>query len=148
MTMRLTHRRADGSFLAVVSDAPYHVVEGDPAYWEQALRDAAELGSELPFEPEIVRGLPTVDDYRRAIQVRIDTAASERGYDSGASCSSYANSTNQGWAAEATAFIAWRDAVWIYAYGELAKVSGGQRAQPTIDQFIAELPTLTWPEAA
>jgi len=49
------------------------------------------------------------------------------------------------WAAEAAAFAAWRDAVWTYAYAELAKVQAGQRAQPTVTDLIAELPAIIWP---
>ncbi|SDJ19164.1 Putative peptidoglycan binding domain-containing protein [Agrobacterium fabrum] len=37
------------------------------------------------------------------------------------------------------AFVAWRDNVWVYAYRQLAKVQGGQRSQPTIEQFLAEI---------
>ena len=48
--------------------------------------------------------------------------------------------------ADGRAFVAWRDAVWVYVYGELAKFEAGERAQPTIESFIAELPTMEWPE--
>ncbi|MCP4560058.1 MAG: hypothetical protein GY873_07930 [Bosea sp.] len=65
----------------------------------------------------------TVDDYRRAIQALIDSQAPGRSYDSGLTCASYVGSTNPVWTAEAQAFVAWRDAVWVYAYAELAKVA-------------------------
>jgi len=95
-----------------------------------------------PPEP----GPPTLDDYRIAIQAHIDATAQERQYDSGVSCASYVNSINPLWSAEATAFIAWRDAVWAYAFQELAKVENGEREQPTIDEFLSELPQIEWPE--
>lgn len=87
----------------------------------------------------------TAADYEQAIQKRVDATAAERRYSDGGSCSSYANSTNPAWAAEAQAFIAWRDAVWAHAYAEMAKVEAGERSQPSVEEFIAELPAMTWP---
>lgn len=89
--------------------------------------------------------LPTVDDYKTAIVAMLDGTALERRYDTALSIATYVGSTNPSWTAEATAFIAWRDAIWSYAYAELDKVLSGQREQPTIADFLAELPALTWP---
>lgn len=88
----------------------------------------------------------TVEDYRRAIQAHVDAAAQSRQYDSGITCASYLSSTNPGWAAEATTFIAWRDAVWTYAYTQLANVQAGLRETPDVEAFLAELPALAWPQ--
>jgi len=88
---------------------------------------------------------PTVDDYERAIQAHIDATARQRTYRNGDACATYISSTTPQWAAEAQAFVAWRDAVWAYAFGELAKVEQGQRAPPTVKEFIAELPKIQWP---
>lgn len=90
---------------------------------------------------------PTISDFAAAVQSHIDDAARSRGYNDSVSLASYVNSTLPQWAAEASAFVAWRDAVWIYAYGELGKVQAGQRALPTIDKMIAELPKIDWPAA-
>lgn len=38
--------------------------------------------------------------------------------------------------------VAWRDAVWAHAFAELGKVQHGQRPQPTVEDFIAELPVI------
>lgn len=95
-----------------------------------------------PYEPPP----PALDDYRRAIQSHIDATAQARNYDSGATCAGYVNSTNSAWAAEATAFVAWRDAAWAYAYAELAKVQDGARPQPTVAEIVGELPAIDWPE--
>jgi|GEM_PF-5980116 len=89
---------------------------------------------------------PTLEDYERAIQALIDATARERQYDSGVSCASYVNSTVQQWAAEAAAFVAWRDAVWAHAFTELDKVQQGLRVQPTVEEFLLELPVMQWPE--
>ena len=92
-------------------------------------------------------GLSPVDIYRLEIQAMIDAKASERQYDSGAALASYVNSTVELWATEAQAFVAWRDAVWIFALAELDKVQAGERDQPSVEDFLAELPEFEWPEA-
>lgn len=82
----------------------------------------------------------SVRDYEDAIQAHIDDAARSKLFHDGVTLASYAASTNPQWASEAQAFVAWRDQVWAYAYQELAKVQGGLREQPTVEQIIAELP--------
>lgn len=89
---------------------------------------------------------PTIDEYRQSIQACVDAKAAERGYDSGHAMATYTASAVAQWALEAQAFVAWRDAVWVYAFAELAKVESGEREQPTPEQICSELPTLDWPE--
>lgn len=86
-----------------------------------------------------------VEQFRSAIQAHVDTTARSRNYDGGNSLASYTLSTNPAWAAEATAFVAWRDAAWLYAYAELDKAMTGQRPVPTVEAFVAELPPIVWP---
>jgi len=88
-----------------------------------------------------------VAQYRAAIQAMIDRTANERQYDDGNSLASYVNSTVAGWANEAQSFVAWRDQVWAYALGELDKVQTGQREQPRVEDFLAELRAFEWPTA-
>lgn len=90
----------------------------------------------------------TVDGFRLAIQSHVDQTAQARRYDNGNSLASYVASTNEAWAAEAQAFVAWRDAVWVHAYAELDKVTSGERSVPGLDQFMDELPAMVWPEEA
>lgn len=86
--------------------------------------------------------------YQRAVQGRVESVAVDRGYNDGATCASYVNSTVPAWAAEAQAFIAWRDGVWTYALGELAKVETGLRPQPSITALLDELPEISWPHSS
>ncbi|WP_247996683.1 hypothetical protein [Brucella tritici] len=86
-----------------------------------------------------------INGYRTAIQSMIDAKAQEKQYDSGATLASYVNSTVPDWAAEAQAFVVWRDQVWAYALAELAKVQKSEREQPSVDDFLAELPAFEWP---
>lgn len=83
-------------------------------------------------------------EYTDALQLFLDKKARERQYDNAISLATYTSSTNAQWKAEADAFVAWRDAVYVYALSVLDSVQqGGQ--QPTIDDFIAGLPAIAWP---
>lgn len=108
----------------------------------------ADMGF-VPYEPPVPEP-PTpeqvIEAFRAAIQSHVDAQAVSRRYDSGNSLATYVNSTNAQWAAEAVAFVAWRDAVWAYAYGEMDRVLNGDREQPTIDELLEELPEMEWPE--
>jgi hypothetical protein len=94
-----------------------------------------------PPQPEPL----VLEDYRRAVQGHLDATAQERQYDNAVSLATYVTSGHPQWAAEAKAFVSWRDEVWAYALGELGKVMTGEREIPSIEDFIGELPRLTWP---
>lgn len=86
-----------------------------------------------------------VAQYRAAIQSMIDQTANERRYDDGNSLATYVNSTVPEWAAEAQAFVLWRDQVWMYSLGELEKVRNGERGVPSAREFLKETPKIAWP---
>lgn len=90
----------------------------------------------------------TLASYEAAIQAHIDAVAAARGYRDGWALAGYATSTVPAWAAEAAAYIAWRDTVWVGVHAELARVQAGEREPPTVEGLIAELPAIAWPEAA
>lgn len=104
--------------------------------------EIAEIG--IPPEPIP----PTITDYENAIQDLVDSTAREKQFRDGVTLASYTASTKPKWAAEAQAFVAWRDNVWFYAYGELSKVQAGQRPQPTVEQFLGEIAPIAWPVAS
>lgn len=81
-----------------------------------------------------------------AVQRHLDSTAKTRGYDGILSLASYAPSTVPKFAAEGSAGVAWRDAVWAYCWGVLADVGNGLRQIPTAAELVAELPTMAWPE--
>lgn len=84
--------------------------------------------------------------FEQAIQARLNEAAIAARYDSIATAVSYAEEPavpkfqNDG-----KAFRAWRSLIWAYAYEQLALVLAGGREQPTVDEFLAELPALELP---
>lgn len=111
-------------------------------------QDIADRGF-VPYvapEPEPPTPEEVIEAFRSAIQMHVDQIAVSRRYDSGNSLATYVNSTVAQWAAEATTFVAWRDAVWAYAYAEMDKVLDGLREKPTIESFLDELPEIVWPE--
>jgi hypothetical protein len=46
----LTFRRANGTFVGIVNQAPYHIVQSDPLFLD-AVAMAAVMGDALPYEP-------------------------------------------------------------------------------------------------
>lgn len=86
-----------------------------------------------------------LEEYRQALQGHVNSVAREKDYENALSCASYVVSTNEVWKAEAEAFIAWRDSVWLYVLGELPKFENGDRPLIPVDEFILELPVLMWP---
>ncbi|UIY28683.1 hypothetical protein LZK73_18305 [Neorhizobium galegae] len=86
-----------------------------------------------------------MEAYQAAIQAMIDETARSKLFNDGVTMASYVASTVGLWAAQAQAFVAWRDKVWQYAYSELSKVQAGERSQPSVDKFLGELPEIVWP---
>lgn len=78
------------------------------------------------------------------VQERIDFTAQSRQYNNGVYCASYAQSTNPTWAAEATAFIAWRDDIFAYALEVYSDIQEGKPI-PTQEEFVAGFPEIVWP---
>lgn len=87
---------------------------------------------------------PTLADYQAAIEAHVEATARERGYSSAVSCASYVGSTVPAWAAEAAAFVVWRDQIWLEVFQALAAVQQGA-APPTIAGLIARFPAMEWP---
>ncbi|KSV64046.1 hypothetical protein N185_35350 [Sinorhizobium sp. GW3] len=86
--------------------------------------------------------------YTVAIQHHLDAKARERQYDGIQTAITYRGDPNPQYHAEGEALFAWRSAVWTYSTAELAKVLGGERARPNLEDFIGELPEFVWPEVA
>jgi len=90
---------------------------------------------------------PTVEDiiarFMPQLQAWMDGTAQQNGYDSVVSCVSYKDSGVTQWAADAAAMIAWRDAVWQWAYQQqptLDAMTPEQIAALTPDYIIAQAP--------
>ena len=128
-------------------DFPDNAVIISTDQWAEFLRNPGTRkfidGEVVEYTPPAL--LPTVDDYRKSVQSLLDARVTERQYDNGATLASYVNSTNEQWAAEARAFVVWRDQVWAYALAELDKAQSGEREQPSVEVLLNELPVFEWP---
>lgn len=133
----------ESGFPTVVHEATYL-----PGWYVNVLVPEPANGEPTPSAPPEPVGPPTLAAVQAAIERHVDAIAAPRNYSSAVSLASYVTSTVPIWQAEAQAFVAWRDAVWVYALAELAKVQGGERVAPaTTADFVAELPAIEWPEA-
>ncbi|SKA30956.1 hypothetical protein SAMN05428963_11390 [Consotaella salsifontis] len=129
-------------------DIPADAVEITEAQWRDFVdhpgrriwQDGAVVAYDPPPPPL------TESDYSRAVQAHLDAKARERRYDSIQAAVTYRGDPNAQFAAEAEALIAWRSAVWTYATAQLAAVEAGEREQPTVEAFLAELPVFEWPD--
>lgn len=86
--------------------------------------------------------------YKEAFDAHLDAVAQQRQYDNRLTVPAYLGSTHQQWAAEAQAFIAWRDAALIYMFQQLAAVEAGEVAPPSVADFIAGISPIEWPPIA
>lgn len=137
--MNVLFRRLDGSFVADINGLPYHVTAEEPALYALALQH----GLSAPFEPAPQPPTPEelVANYTAAIERHVEDQARSMGYSSALSLATHVASTVPAWKAEAEAFVAWRDAVWVSA---LAQLEAAQQTQtvPDLEDVIASLPVM------
>ena len=86
-----------------------------------------------------------IADFTQSVQKHLDDFARTRNYDSILSAATYATSTNPKFAVEGQYAVEARDATWAKCYEVLAAVEAGSSPMPTLDELLAELPVLTWP---
>lgn len=114
-------------------------------HWNEAL-----YGPQ-PTEQELLDQIPDLQlaylqkQVEAAIRELVEAKPLERGYDNLITLTSYTTSSNAQWKSEADAFIAWRDSVFAYAYQTLADVQAELIPLPSLEDFMAGVPTLTWP---
>jgi hypothetical protein len=126
-----------------VRDGAVHPLPPCPGDWA-VFDPVAEAWSDT--RPPEVRAAALVAEVTAAIEAHVDATARQRLYSGAVSAASYLGSTEPMWAAEAAAFVAWRDAVWAWALAQLALFQGGAPMPGTIAQFLAEAPPMNWPE--
>ena len=74
-----------------------------------------------------------------AIDAHIEAVARSMRYNSAAHAAGYVTSTVAAWAQEATAFAAWRDAVWLAAFAVLDAADPTE--PPSVENLLAALPS-------
>ena len=84
--------------------------------------------------------------YETAVQSHLDNQAQLLRFDNIMTAVSYADEPSvPSFQQEGLALRAWRSLVWAYVYQALDDVLTGERAQPSIEQLISELPTFVNP---
>lgn len=86
---------------------------------------------------------PTLADFDAAMEAHLTVERSERGYTT-REPDVYLNSQVPRWASDARDWVAHRDAVMLYALEIMNAVEAGTREPPTLDEFTAGLPKVTW----
>lgn len=84
-------------------------------------------------------------DYTDAMTALFDTTAQSRNYDNRITCALRAGLVGSPFQAEGIAFGLWMDGCNALGYTIMAEVMQGQRAQPTVSEFMALLPAMEWP---
>ena len=106
---------------------------------------ADENGYPILQDPPPPTAEQIIAKYTADVQQHLDAFARTRGYDNILSACTYATSTVPKFAAEGQYAVEARDATWAKCYEVLAEVEAGSRPMPTLDELLAELPVLTWP---
>lgn len=86
-----------------------------------------------------------IASFTAGVQKHLDDFAKTRNYDGILSAATYATSAVPKFKAEGQYAVEARDATWAKCYEVLDAVQSGQRPMPTLEELIAELPVLTWP---
>lgn len=94
--------------------------------------------------PDPVEVALTLKDYDNALMNMFDVTAQSMNYQSWQTCAMRAYKPGP-FEVECTAFFDWMESCNALGYQVLADVNSGVREQPTIEEFIAELPTFTRP---
>lgn len=118
---------------------PFTATPDDPEAHGREIFALAEAMGPAAYDPPQA----SIEDYKTAVQAHLNAAAQSRLYTDGNSLATYTASTNPQWAAEAQAFVAWRDAVWAQVYGMWASPPD---PVPTHAEVVAGLPVIEWPE--
>ena len=106
---------------------------------------ADENGRPILQDPPPPTTEQIIAKYTAAVQKHLDDFARTLGYDGILSAATYATSTVPKFKAEGQYAVEARDATWAKCYEVLAAVKAGSHPMPTLDELLAELPVLTWP---
>ena len=115
-----------------------------------AVPDEVEVGWIMDVDGWAPPPPPTLEQLQKkfeaAVQKRLDAFAQTRGYDSILSACTYATSANPKFRAEGQYAAGARDDTWAAWHGVLGSVTEGRRPLPPLEDVLAELPALAWPE--
>lgn len=117
---------------------------GDDRYFwiSEVLEGSVLTITNTPKDTAVVMALRKTE-LINAVQSHLDTTAQLLGYDSIATAVTYASEAAVSkFQTEGQAFREWRSLVWAHCHAVLAAVVAGERAVPTAEELIAELPVV------
>lgn len=114
--------------------AGYHYA---PQGYTQTDTEVHRIWTTVPDSP------PTLADFDKAMEEHLTQERCARGYTT-REPDAYLSSANPRWARDAQDWVAHRDAVMEYALGLINAVQSGEREPPTMEEFKAGLPQITW----
>ena len=121
-----------------------------PSQWHRQTDVEREIDGDVVKETPVFEPMSheqIKNHLRSAVEDHVEDTAQSRDYSSAVSLASYTASTREPWAAEAQAFVQWRDDVWEYVFARLAAVESGEDDPPeSAEALIADLPEMVWPE--
>jgi hypothetical protein len=130
----------------VVNEITYRTTYWDSESNQQKERDCTEeevveILQRGIKSPEVIQS-----EIIQAVQLRLDTFAQSRNYDSILSACTYASSVIEKFSTEGQYAVNARDMTWAELYTVLGEVQGGLRPMPTgYAEIEPELPLLEWP---
>lgn len=86
-----------------------------------------------------------IGTYTSAMDRLFDETAQQKNYDNRVTATLRAGYPGP-FQAEGIAFGTWMDTCYAMGYQIMAEVLAGQRPMPTVDEFLALLPTMEWPQ--
>lgn len=149
--MKYAHNN-NGILQDVIMTDPFIIFDKGYAATFIEVPDAAQSGylwdGETLTAPTV--SAPTPEEIQssiiQAVQLRLDTFAKSRNYDSILSASTYATSAVLRFQTEGQTAVNARDNTWATLYTILGEVQAGARPMPSAYADIeAELPALEWP---
>jgi hypothetical protein len=130
---------------ALVIGADFAMVDGEITVWNGPGPQPTD--AEITAKLEELQVKAEIERYRQAVQSHIDATARSRDYRDGFALAGYVNSAIPPWKAEAEAFIAWRDQVWLFVFEKLSQIQAGNVEPPESPQaLIGWLPVIEWSE--
>lgn len=104
------------------------------------------LGKGNRPEPYVPTPEEVMSEVTTRVQARLDTFFATRGYDSADSAAKYVTSKNRKYAVEGQYAVDACTDHWDACFVILADVQQGLRPLPTVEEVLAEMPVLAWPE--
>lgn len=132
MPAELYEEIADTAPPADYSDDFYYRTEQDDAPYVVYTRKSDEQIQQVMLKKFI-----------SAMESKYDAVAQEKHYDNRYTCALRAGYSGP-FQAEGQSFASWMDACNAYGYQEMAKVIGGTRPMPTVEELLSELPATPW----